>query len=149
MYKSGGYGALALSVGLLAGCGMLDTERVIEKPKPTLVHGDSGAVTITDDQSGSPVDLRADQTLTVRLRFAGTTHSDWTLVDFKPGVLTPVGKTHFEHDATAAQYGEVAGNQIWRFDATQPGQVALKFELRTAHSREPATGTATFDVTVH
>ena len=149
MYERCWCAALALSAGLLAGCGMLDQDRVIEKPRPTLVSGESATITITDDQSGSPVDLRADQKLTVRLRFAGTTHSDWTLVDFKPGVLAAVGKTRFEQDPTAAQYGEVAGTQIWRFEPVRSGQVALKFELRTAHSREPATGTANFDVTVH
>ena len=136
------------AVALLAACGMLDTEREITKPPPTLVAGKGEVVTVDDDRSGSPVELRTDQKLAVRLRLAGSSHSDWTLVDFQPGVLARVGGARFEQDNTAAQYGEIAGTQSWRFEPTHPGETTLRFELRVPHSREPATAVATFAVTV-
>ncbi len=133
----------------LVGCGAFATDREpAPKPPPTLVSGSGSTVTVGDDQSGSPVELRADQRLTVRLRLAGSTRSDWVLADFQPGVLTEVGGTRFEQDATAAVYGEIAGTQSWRFAAAKPGQTLLRFELRVPRSREPPTAVATFAVTV-
>ncbi len=143
-----GVTALASALTLLGGCGAFGGDPKVGKA-PSGRAADSGTtVTVGDDQSGNPVELRADQHLMVKLRYAGTSHTDWTLVGFQPGVLAPVGATRFDQDAAAAQYGEVAGTQSWRFEPTRPGQTTLRFELRVPHSREPASAVATFDVTV-
>ena len=133
---------------LLAACGLFDTDRKVEKPPPTVVSGSGASVTVRDPQSGDPVELRAGQDLTVQLRLGGTAVSDWSLVDFQPGVLTEIGKPRFQQDVVAGTYGEIAGTQSWRFTAVKPGQVTLRFELRVPRSRDPASATATFPVTV-
>ena len=142
------WGAVPLSMVWLSACSVLDTTRKIEKPEIKLVTAAGSTVTVTDQQTGSPVELRADQHLTIRLATEGTSAARWMLVGFAPGVLAEPGPSRFDRDFVRAAYAQLAGAEVWQFKPAQAGQVTLTFELRRPRGREGSIRTVTYLVTV-
>ena len=142
------WGAVLLSMVWLSACSVLDTTRKIEKPKIKVAAAAGSTVTVTDQQTGSPVELRADQHLTIRLATEGTSAARWMLVGFAPGVLAEPGPSRFDRDLVSAAYSQLAGAEVWQFKSAQSGQVTLTFELRRPRGREGSIRTVTYVVTV-
>ena len=142
------WGAVPLSMVWLSACSVLDTTRKLEKPEVKLVTSAGSTVMVTDQQTGSPVELRADQHLTIRLATEGTSAARWMLVGFAPGVLAEPGPSRFELDRVSATYAQLAGVEVWQFKPAQAGQVTLTFELRRPRGREGSIRTVTYLVTV-
>ena len=142
------WGAVPLSMVWLSACSVLDTTRQIEKPEIKLVTAAGSTVTVTDAQTGSPVELRADQQLTVRLETQGTSSAQWMLMGFAPGVLAAPGPSRFDPDRVSAAYAQLAGAEVWQFKPAQAGQVTLTFELRRPRGREGSIRTVTYAITL-
>lgn len=142
------WGAVPLSMVWLSACSVLDTTRKLEKPEIKLAAAAGSTVTVTDAQTGSPVELRADQQLTIRLATQGTSAAQWMLVGFAPGVLAAPGPPRFDRDLVGATYSQLAGAEVWQFKPAQAGQVTLTFELRRPRGREGSIRTVTYAVTV-
>ena len=142
------WGAVPLSMVWLSACSILDTTRQPDKPEIRLVTAAGSMVTVTDLQTGSPVEMRADQQLTIRLAIEGTSAAQWMLVGFVPGVLAAPGSSRFDRDVVSATYAHLAGAEVWQFRPAQAGQVTLTFELRRPRGREGPIRTVTYAVTV-
>ena len=142
------WGAVPLSMVWLSACSVLDTTRKIEKPEIKVAAAAGSTVTVTDLQTGSPVELRADQQLTIRLATEGTSAARWTLMGFAPGVLAAPDPSRFDRDRVSATYAQLAGAEVWHFKPAQAGQVTLTFELRRPRGREGSIRTVTYAVTV-
>ena len=151
-----------LTAGSLAACGLLGTDRPDRSADPAAakaasapvasvplapVQATGATVTISDALSGSTVELRLDQQLVVRLHYEIFSAAQWELTDFTPGPLAAPGPPRFD-----TQSGEAAvvlgGDQVWRFTPMAPGQTTLNFAYRTPRSRDVASRTASFTVTV-
>ena len=142
------WGAVPLSMVWLSACSVLDTTRKLEKPEVKFVAAAGSTVMVTDAQTGSPVELRVDQQLIVRLATQGTSAAQWMLVGFTPGVLAAPGPSRFDRDLVSAAYAQLAGAEVWQFKPVQAGEVTLTFELRRPRGREGSIRTVTYAVTV-
>ncbi len=159
----------SLAAGSLVGCGLLGADRPDRSDRsdrstgatatapaasapvapaalpPVSAAGDT--VIVDDARTGSPVELRLDQQLVVRLHYEINSTAQWELTDFTPGPLAPPGPSRFDtHNGEAAVV--LGGDQVWRFKPTATGQATLNFAYRTPRSREVASRTASFVVTV-
>lgn len=156
-----------VACGSLAACGMFGGDRsdrldrsaggsgaaaAASAPSPVMappvtVQAVGDTVTVDDGRSGSPIELRLDQQLVVRLHYEFSSTAQWELTDFTPGPLAAPGPSRFDTRSGEGAM-ELGGDQIWRFRPTGPGQTTLNFAYRMPRSREAASRTATFAVTV-
>ena len=146
MCKCGGvWATLMLLVGSLAACAVTDGAA----PSPaavTVQKPGRSSVTVTADLSGADVVLERGQELIVRLDLDRDLNSEsqWSLSDFKPGVLS-VLSVRFQR-GNGEQVAPAA--MIWRFMAQSPGAVQLEFELRRPRRLALAERVATYRVSV-
>ncbi len=115
------------------------------RPEPMV---DRYGVNVTADHAGSKITLEPGQELVVRLTTLASPTSEWTLVDFKPGVLTGETAPKFERDIETSNPVQAVGNEVWRFRPAAAGTVTLKFDYRRMRTLDPATQTVSYTVTV-
>jgi predicted secreted protein len=128
---------------LLAACAAAPSAPRVEPPRV-----DRFGVHVSDEHSGGSVTLEREQELVVRLATVVSQNREWELVDFVPGVLTGPAVPAFERDPQAGHSGDASGNAVWHFKPGAAGTVTLKFDYRNPHSRELASRTASYTVTV-
>ena len=105
-------------------------------------------VNVAAEHSGSSITLEPEQELVVRLATLVSSTSEWSLVDFVPGVLAGQTAPQFERENRVSNLNEASGFEVWRFKPGTAGSVTLKFDCRRAYSLDPATQTVTYTVTV-
>ena len=105
-------------------------------------------VHVAAEHSGSAITLEPGQALVVHLATNVSQNQEWSLVDFKPGVLTGPSAPVFEREARSSNLTEASGDAVWRFMPTAAGTVTLKFDYRHPRSIEPASRTVNYTVTV-
>jgi hypothetical protein len=115
------------------------------RPEPVV---DRYGVNVAVEHSGSNITLAPGQELVVRLTTIASPTSEWSLVDFKPGVLTGRTAPKFEREIEASNPIQAVGNEVWRFLPAAAGTVTLKFDYRPMRTLDPATQTVTYTVTV-
>ncbi len=95
---------------------------------------------VDESANGREVDLSVGETLEVRLPENRTAGYQWVLATEGRPVLTSEGQAY---EGAAAPPGR-AGQHIWRFRATQPGDATLEFCYRRPwESEAPPTRTFT------
>lgn len=117
-------------------------------PPPPQPEIDRYGVNVAAEHSGSKITLEPGQELVVRLTTIASPTSEWSLVDFKPGVLTGASAPKFEREIEASNPIQAVGNEVWRFRPAAAGTVTLKFDYRRMRTLDPATQTVTYTVTV-
>lgn len=133
---------------LLAGAVLALVAACTAPPRPDPEVNRYG-VHVAAEHSGSSIALEPGQELVVRLASLLGPSTEWSIVDFKPGVLTGPSAPRFEPEKRMSQLNEpAAGFEVWRFKPAAPGTVTLKFEYRRIRSLDPATETVTYTVTV-
>ena len=136
----------ALIVALLVGCAAHEPVKPLSAP--TIAKPGQRAVTVSDADTGATITLEVGQTLDVRLFTNPTTGLDWSLVDFKPGVLTASGP-NFERDTRTVNLEDAAmGWTVWRFTPRTAGSTTLTFDQRRPRTVQPATQTLSYQVIV-
>ena len=116
-------------------------------PRPAPVVNRYG-VNVAAEHSGSSITLASGQELVVRLTTIASPTSEWSLVDFKPGVLAGQTAPKFEREVEANNPIQAVGFEVWRFRPASAGTVTLKFDYRRMRMLDPATQTVTYTVTV-
>lgn len=138
--KWAGVGAAVL---LLAACSAPPPQQT--RPEPRV---DAFGVHVSAEHSGGSVTLEREQYLVVRLSTAVSQNREWELVDFVPGVLTGSAVPAFQRDPRAAASGDASGHAVWNFKPGSVGTVTLKFDYRNPRTRDPASRTVSYTVTV-
>ena len=115
------------------------------RPEPAV---DRYGVNVAAEHSGSSITLEPGQELVVRLSTIASSTSEWSLVDFKPGVLTGRTAPKFEREVEVSNPIQAVGNEVWRFRPAAAGTVTLKFDYRPMRTLDPATQTVNYTVTV-
>lgn len=115
------------------------------RPEPEV---DRYGVNVVAEHSGSKITLEPGQVLVVRLTTITSPTSEWSLVDFKPGVLDGQTAPKFEREIEANNPIQAVGFEVWRFRPLAAGTVTLKFDYRRMRTLDPATQTVTYTVTV-
>lgn len=142
-------GGLALAaMWLMTACGSTAPNAPPPKPAPLPVAKPGAAVVnVSEANADASVTLEFAQELQVNLPIATVTRLEWTVVDLKPGVLTPLGmKAEAMRDKTDPD--QIGVMTRWRFKPQAAGTVVLRFELRRAHSLEAAVQSVVYNVTV-
>ena len=116
-------------------------------PRPAPVV-DRYGVNVAAEHSGSSITLEPGQELVVRLTTIASPTSEWSLVDFQPGVLEGQTAPKFEREIEASNPVQAVGFEVWRFRPAAAGTVTLKFDYRRMRTLDPATQTVTYTVTV-
>jgi hypothetical protein len=115
------------------------------RPEPAV---DRYGVNVAAEHSGASITLAPGQELVVRLTTIASHTSEWSLVDFKPGVLEGQTAPKFEREIEANNPLQAVGFEIWRFRPLGAGTVTLKFDYRPMRTLDPASQTVTYTVTV-
>ena len=130
---------LAAMVVVVAGCGLFKSA---PKPPPP-------PVTVSAAQTGTSVELAANQDLVVRLPSNPSTGYRWIYVEPKDAVLRVDGPSTFETTQTAGAAAGAGGTEIWKLAPLKPGQQQLRFEYRRPWEQGGAPSQiATYAVTV-
>ena len=130
---------LAAVVVVVAGCGLFKSA---PKPPPS-------PVTVSAAQTGTSVELAANQDLVVRLPSNPSTGYRWIYVEPKDAVLRVDGPSTFETTQTAAGAAGSGGTEIWKLAPVKPGLQQLRFEYRRPWEQGMAPSqVATYAVTV-
>jgi predicted secreted protein len=116
--------ACALVVGAASGCALFEPADPAAAPEPPVVV----------DLRGYRVDLRAGQRVAFRLPGDPSSAHRWTLTDPVPPVLRADGVSRDE--VLRAAVGNAPREEVWLFEAVEPGNGTLVFEYRP--TREPA-----------
>jgi len=110
--------ACALVAGAAGGCALYDSaDRSAAPAAPTVV-----------DLRGYRVDLRAGARVEFRLPGDPASAHRWTPIDPLPEVLRADGVSRDE--VLRAAVGSAPREEVWRFEAVQPGNGTLVFEYR-------------------
>jgi predicted secreted protein len=140
-----------MSIGMkqwsVAGAALMLLAACETPPRPEPVV-DRYGVNVAAEHSGSSITLASGQELVVRLTTIASPTSEWSLVDFKPGVLAGKTAPEFEREIEARNPIQAVGNEVWRFRPAAAGTVTLKFHYRPMRTLDPATQTVTYTVTV-
>lgn len=115
------------------------------RPEPRI---DRYGVNVAVEHSGSSITLEPGQELVVRLTTIASPTSEWSLVDFKPGVLEGKTSPEFVRENEARNPIQAVGFEVWRFRPAAAGTVTLKFDYRSMRTLDPATQTVTYTVMV-
>ena len=133
--------------GSLAGAALVLLAACAAPPPPQPEVGRYG-VNVAAEHSGSKITLEPGQELVVRLTTIASPTSEWSLVDFKPGVLTGQTAPKFEREVEASNPIQAGGFEVWRFRPAAAGTMTLKFDYRRMRTLDPATQTVSYTVTV-
>lgn len=135
--RLGTIGFFAVSLGLLAACGLVARS------------GPGVAVTITPESAGHTIELRSDQELLVRLPGNSATGYRWSLAAAPAAVLKLEGLPTVERDPAGSGVVGAPRVEIWRFTTAHKGQQVLLFDYRLPWETEaPPTRQLRFTVTV-
>ena len=111
--------------------------------------GSVGAVTVTPENAGRPIELGQDQELLVRLPSNSASGYRWLLAAAPSDVLKLEGLPSFEHDPAVPGAVGTSGVEIWRFAPAHKGQQVLLFDYRLPWETDaPAVRQLSFTVTV-
>lgn len=80
-------------------------------------------VKVDASANGSQVELKKGQTLVITLESNPTTGYSWEVVELEEDILRQMGEPEFQPESEALG---APGVEILRFEATKPGQTALK-----------------------
>ena len=147
------WGSLALCVplALIGACAASDKPKPVVVVVPSVIQAPGkSVVTVSDQNPGAPVVVELAQELRVDLSLSAyeVAHNmDWSVVDLKPGVLSPLG-SRFERTARDSNPTESDGSTIASFKPQAPGTVTLTFGLRRPYSVGAPMRSVSFDVTV-
>jgi predicted secreted protein len=106
--------------------------------------GDDGEVVVDIEDSGTTVEMTADQTLEIRLFESPSTGYTWQWVDGPDGAVLVAAGEEFEEEEPV-QPGS-GGTRIWRWESVGPGETSMSMVERFGDDDE--TISATFDLTV-
>ncbi|GHB15871.1 protease inhibitor I42 family protein [Salinicola rhizosphaerae] len=112
-----------------------------EQPLERVAAPARGDLTITEADSGLPIAIRVGETLTVSLAAERGGRFAWYLVTPPEGALEPLGSPMRVAAGQIRQQVERDSTAVWQFRGRYPGEMALRFELRSPAASRPSSST--------
>jgi predicted secreted protein len=104
-------------------------------------------VTVTERDTGRDIELRAGETLRLRLAANRTTGYRWHASGVEDGYLSVPQPPEYVPDQASPRVAGAGGIEVWQLRAQRPGTVVLRFDYRRPFEmQKPPAKTVSFTV---